>query len=164
MRYQCTLFRLDLGTRIVILVPSASTQNTVFKSKFPKYQPSSNLLACPLDLHLLSPLGHHLSHHIFSTAGDVHKSLMPQSSTFFHRRTSSTFSRSSTKPPSVFRYTAILLKARPSVADLTTISSFSSSRSAPTSPTYRPNNATYWQSYFGEPEARAKTPPPPYTP
>jgi len=80
-----------------------------------------------------------------------------------HRRTSSTTSVTTTtiKPPSVFRYTLILLKARPSATDINTISVYSHSRSAPPSPTLPPYQERE-RDYFFVPEERAETPPPPY--
>ena len=76
-----------------------------------------------------------------------------------HHRTSSA-SSDSAKPPSVFRYTLILLKARPSVTDLSTISSYAGSRSAPVSPTEldRPGRVDYFNAWMGNET------PPPYSP
>ena len=85
--------------------------------------------------------------------------------TIRHRRTRSTYSTltPSSKPPSVFRYTLILLKARPSVSDIDTISIYSEVRSTPSSPIAQ----TSLREYFLPPENRGKryeTPPPPYEP
>ncbi|KAF2688685.1 hypothetical protein K458DRAFT_384862 [Lentithecium fluviatile CBS 122367] len=92
--------------------------------------------------------------------------LMPN---VFHRRTRSTSSTSSAaaKPPSIFRYTFILLKARPTVTDLGTISVYFESRSVPASPTlpaYRERGQDYFVVSEGPTERRFGTPPPPYEP
>lgn len=82
----------------------------------------------------------------------------------FHRRTSSTSSATSAKPPSIFRYTLILLKARPSRTDLDALSVYSESRSAPPSPTSGPSRLEYFVVPAVRARQRIETPPPPYTP
>ncbi|KAF2462675.1 uncharacterized protein BDR25DRAFT_320577 [Lindgomyces ingoldianus] len=97
-------------------------------------------------------------------------------------------------PPSTFRYAVILLKARPTPADIETLSDYTSNRTPPSSPTSVPSTRTpqsfcnsgsgstasssgYFPAIgFGleeecerrrqgwERERKAETPPPPYTP
>ncbi|KAK7185374.1 hypothetical protein DPSP01_012424 [Paraphaeosphaeria sporulosa] len=92
----------------------------------------------------------------------------------FHRRTASssstatTSSSPSSKPPSIFRYTLILLKARPSVSDIDAISVYSESRSTPPSPTAQHTLREYFlvvhNEERGDERERVETPPPPYEP
>jgi hypothetical protein len=90
-----------------------------------------------------------------------HATTSQRSSHHHHNSSSSsTASSSSTKPPSVLRYTLILLKARPTTTDITTISSFTQSRNAPTTPI---RETVAGIQYFPADEIkRAETPPPLY--
>ncbi|KAF9732128.1 hypothetical protein PMIN06_002627 [Paraphaeosphaeria minitans] len=88
----------------------------------------------------------------------------------FHRRTASSSSAATTsssppaKPPSIFRYTLILLKARPSISDIDTLSVYSESRTTPPSPTAQTTLRDYFLDVHTElrGDARVETPPPPY--
>jgi hypothetical protein len=85
----------------------------------------------------------------------------------FHRRTTSTLSTattSSARAPSFFRYTLILLKARPSVSDIDTISAYSESRSRPPLPTAQTSLTGYFLVFEETVEGRVQTSPPPYEP
>ncbi|KAF2443508.1 hypothetical protein P171DRAFT_486239 [Karstenula rhodostoma CBS 690.94] len=85
----------------------------------------------------------------------------------FHRRTASSLSAattSSSKPPSIFRYTLILLKARPSISDIDTISVYSESRSTAPSPTAQTTLREYFLVHEERVDERLQTPPPPYEP
>ncbi|KAF2266103.1 hypothetical protein CC78DRAFT_567180 [Lojkania enalia] len=99
--------------------------------------------------------------------------LMPQTLPIFHRRQTSTSSTdSATKPPSIFRYTLILLKARPTPSDIEIISDYTSNRTPPAYPVLLIAPQTVSCCYF-EPHSLVvsetgregyETPPPPYTP
>ncbi|KAF2182793.1 hypothetical protein K469DRAFT_690526 [Zopfia rhizophila CBS 207.26] len=65
------------------------------------------------------------------------------------------------------RYTLILLRARPTPADLDTISDYTSSRSSPTTPITPSPSSSYFmvtETVVRKATTRSETPPPPYTP
>ena len=83
----------------------------------------------------------------------------------FHRRRTSP--SSPIKPPSVLRYTLILLKARPTNSDIDTLSYYAETRSAPNTPTRKEIAGTRYFPASDEKQERKRreeSPPPPYTP
>lgn len=79
------------------------------------------------------------------------------------RRRSSSSSASVAKPPSIIRYTLILLKARPSVSDIDTISVYAEKRSAASSSVLA-RSAPEEPDFLILRRDGPQTPPPPYEP
>jgi hypothetical protein len=86
-----------------------------------------------------------------------------------HRRAPPTSFTSvvTTKPPSVFRYTLILLKGRHPATNMDTVDVYSQSRSVavpPTPPSYWEREHVYFVVPGNKARGKFETPPPPYEP